>query len=323
MHSFIPTAPEFQDSLILKPATDCSSATPDVTVVTVCFNPLKAGRQELFTKNLESVQRQVGVTVEHLIIDGASTDGTMDSLKAFDNKHYDIRILSKTDSGLYEAMNRGIALAKGRYVAFLNSDDFYHDDNGLAASVKALDESGCSFSFAPILAKKPHGVSLRKPQHRLHKFFVFCVTRHPSMLFRLTDLIEIGGYNLAYRIAADYDMMLRLVAAGHKACFVNHCFATFVTGGFSTQDKNKELEIKEKIQMVRNVHLEAFGTKLSEQESEFIVLKGWYPRKYLSVYIASQKLISRAFCGLPQGVGYWIVSRFNYVKYYLKCLFAF
>ena len=321
MRSFIPTASEFQDSLILKPATDCSSATPDVTVVTVCFNPLKAGRQELFTKNLESVQRQVGVTVEHLIIDGASTDGTMDSLKAFDNKHHDIRILSKTDSGLYEAMNRGIALAKGRYVAFLNSDDFYHDDNGLAASVKALDESGCSFSFAPILAKKPHGVSLRKPQHRLHKFFVFCVTRHPSMLFRLTDLIEIGGYNLAYRIAADYDMMLRLVAAGHKACFVNHCFVTFVEGGFAMQ--NEELKFREKVEIIKNIHHEAFGVELSERETERIVGKCTYPRKYLHVYEKSQRLVANSFVNLPQSFLFRLVCRFNYVKYWLYCFLSF
>lgn len=321
MSSFVPSASEFQDSLILKPATDCSSATPDVTVVTVCFNPLKAGRQELFSRNLESVQRQAGVTVEHLIIDGASTDGTMDFLKAFDNKHHNLRILSKTDSGLYEAMNRGIALAKGRYVAFLNSDDYYHDDDGLAVSVRTLDESGCSFSFAPILAKKPHCVSLRKPQLRLHKFFVFCVTRHPSMLFRLTDLLEIGGYDQAYRVAADYDLMLRLVAAGHKACFVNHCFVTFVEGGFAMQ--NEELKFKEKVEIIRKAHREAFGVEFTDEEAESLVRNCTYPRKYLRVYEKSQRLVANSFVCLPQNVLFRLVRNFNYTKYWLSCFLSF
>ena len=322
----IPSPEDFQGDVILKPASDIAiRRDPIVTVVTVCFNPLKAGRQNIFAINLDSVQKQAGVVLEHLIIDGASSDGTLDFLMAFDNKCHDIRIFSKVDSGIYEAMNRGIALARGKFVIFLNSDDYYHRADGLALSLKALEESDCSFTFAPVLPKGPHTrfTHYHHPQRRLHKLFVTSVIPHPSMLYRRETLIEIGGYDQTYRLAADYDLTLRLISAGHKGCFVNHCFATFVTGGFSTQDKNKELEIKEKIQMVRNVHLEAFGTKLSEQESEFIVLKGWYPRKYLSVYIASQKLISRAFCGLPQGVGYWIVSRFNYVKYYLKCLFAF
>jgi len=142
-------------------------------------------------------------------------------------------------------------------------------------------------------------------------------------LYRRTALMEIGGFDQTYRIAADYDMTLRLITAGHKGYFVNHCFVTFVMGGLSTQDENKESDIREKIRLVRNAHCKAFETELSEEESEFLVTKGWYPRKYLSLYVASQKLVSHAFCGLPKGLNYQFVRRFNYIKYYLKCLFSF
>lgn len=309
------------DEVILKPAqANAVPKTPDVTVVTVCFNPFEAGRQELFVKNLDSVQRQTGVAVEHLIIDGASSDGTMDFLRQYGNKHHDMRILSKADAGIYEAMNRGIALARGKYVIFLNSDDYYHREDGLAVSMKALEESGCSFSFAPIFAWKSRGTSLRKPQHRLHKFFVFCVTRHPSMLFLRKDLIEICGYNQAYRIAADYDMMLRLIAAGRKACFVDYCFVTFVEGGYAMQDK--ELKFREKVEIIKNVHHEVFGVDFSEDEAERIVGKCVYPRKYLPVYVASQRLIKKSFVGLPQTIADRVLYHFNYLKYYLKCCFS-
>jgi len=326
MSSNIPSLEDFKGDLLQKNASEKAIETvPIVTVVTVCFNPLKAGRQELFAQNLDSVQKQTGVVLEHLIIDGASTDGTLDFLKAYDNKYHDIRILSKADSGIYEAMNRGIALARGKYVIFLNSDDFYHCSDGLSLSVKALEASDCSFVFAPVLPKGPHTrfTHYHHPQRRLHKIFVSSVIPHPSMLYRRTALMEIGGFDQTYRIAADYDMTLRLITAGHKGYFVNHCFVTFVMGGLSTQDENKESDIREKIRLVRNAHYKAFGTELSEEESEFLVTKGWYPRKYLSLYVASQKLVSHAFCGLPKGLNYQFVRRFNYIKYYLKCLFSF
>lgn len=326
MSSNIPSSEFFQGDVIWKPASDIATwKTPIVTVVTVCFNPLREGRQNLFALNLDSVQRQVGVPLEHLIIDGASSDGTLDFLSAFDNKCHDIRILSKDDSGIYEAMNRGIALARGKFVIFLNSDDYYHRADGLALSLKALEESDFSFTFAPVLPKGPHTrfTHYHHPQRRLHKLFISNTIPHPSMLYRRETLLEVGGYDQTYRLAADYDLTLRLISSGHKGCFVNHCFATFVTGGFSTQDKNKELEIKEKIQMVRNAHREAFGIELSEQESEVLVMKSRYPRKYLSVYVASQETLSHAFVGLPKGMGYQIVRRFNYYKYYLKCLLSF
>ena len=326
MSSNIPSLEEFKGDLLQKKASEKAIETvPIVTVVTVCFNPLKAGRQELFAQNLDSVQKQTGVVLEHLIIDGASRDGTLEFLKAYDNKYHDIRILSKADSGIYEAMNRGIALARGKYVIFLNSDDFYHCSDGLSLSVKALEASDCSFVFAPVLPKGPHTrfTHYHHPQRRLHKIFVSSVIPHPSMLYRRTALMEIDGFDQTYRIAADYDMTLRLITAGHKGYFVNHCFVTFVMGGLSTQDENKESDIREKIRLVRNAHYKAFGTELSEEESEFLVTKGWYPRKYLSLYVASQKLVSHAFCGLPKGLNYQFVRRFNYIKYYLKCLFSF
>jgi len=326
MSSNIPSLEDFKGDLLQKNASEKAIETvPIVTVVTVCFNPLKAGRQELFAQNLDSVQKQTGVVLEHLIIDGASTDGTLDFLKAYDNKYHDIRILSKVDTGIYEAMNRGIALARGKYVIFLNSDDFYHCSDGLSLSVKALEASDCSFVFAPVLPKGPHTrfTHYHHPQRRLHKIFVSSVIPHPSMLYRRAALMEIGGFDQTYRIAADYDMTLRLITAGHKGYFVNHCFVTFVMGGLSTQDENKESDIREKIRLVRNAHCKAFGTELSEEESEFLVTKGWYPRKYLSLYVASQKLVSHAFCGLPKSLNYQFVRRFNYIKYYLKCLFSF
>lgn len=318
MHNNVLSPEALECIVIEKPAQGkTSQEVPDVTVVTACLNALKAGRRELLLKNINSVQRQTGVTIEHIIVDGASTDGTLDILKHYRNTRHDIRILSKPDSGIYQAMNRGLALARGKYVIFLNTDDCYHNDEGLMLSVKALEESDCSFSFSPLLARKKKGTSVRKPQNRLHKFFVFCVTPHPSMMFRTADLVAVGGYDEDYHIAADYDAMLRLIVSGRKACFVDCCFATFVEGGFAMQ--NKEMNRREKSKIIRNVYREAFGVELSEGEADYVVRRCVYPRKHLSVYVASQELVRRSFVGLPQGLFDKLLRRFNYIKYYLKC----
>lgn len=321
MFSDIPSPEKFQGEVILKQASSTANQSiPDVTVVTVCFNPLKEGRRELFRKNLDSVQEQEGVIVEHLIIDGASTDGTLDFLASYNNHNQDIRILSQPDSGIYEAMNRGIALSRGQYITFLNSDDYYHKNDGLALSVKALQESGCSFSFAPILpAGSPFLHRLhRHPEQHLHRIFIFPTIPHQSMLYRRTTLVEVGGYDSSYRMGGDHDLTLRLIAAGHKGCFVDKAFVTFASGGFSTQDP--KLKLSEKIRRVKRFHQEVFGIELSDKETEKLVLHYRYPRRYLSIYVASQRMIDQTFVGVPQGFGQRILRCFNYWKYYLKCL---
>lgn len=323
MLSNIPSREELKGELFVKPAPSESSRTvPDVTVVTVCFNPLRAGRQKLFAGNLHSVQQQTGLNIEHLIIDGASSDGTMDFLKAYRNESHEIRVFSGKDSGIYDAMNRGIALARGKYVTFLNSDDHYHCADGLAVSLKALEESGASLSFAPILAQKASGkLRQRRPHRRLHKAFLFNVICHQSMLFRKSDLFAMGGYDLSYGIASDYDLMMRLIASGHKACFVNRCFVTFLEGGFAMQ--NKKRNMKEKAEITRNFHREAFGAELSAEEAWYLVSKCKYPRRYLHLFERSQRLASASFVNLPQSFFERFVRRFNYAKYWLRCFLSF
>lgn len=321
MSSNIPSAQTLQDKVLLKPGK-MSQASPAVTVVTVCFNPLKSGREELFSKNLHSVQQQTGVSVEHLIIDGASTDGTVEFLSKFKNDNYDIRILSKPDSGIYDAMNRGIALARGKYVIFLNTDDYYHRQDGLVRSVKALEGSGCAYTFAPI---SPSGSSFlhrlhRHPERHLHRVFLFCTIPHPSMLFLRSTLVEVDGYDCSYSLAADYDMMLRLIAVGHKVHFVDKSFVTFASDGFSR--KNRELNLQEKEHIVQNFHQKVFSIRLTDKETEMLVKHYRYPRRYLSVYVASQRMIAHTFVGVPQTLEQRIVQAFNYWKYYIKCLWG-
>ena len=319
--SRIPSIDELVDHLIIK----SPSGQPElgdnieVSVVTVCFNPLKAGRREVFLKNLDSVQAQEGVCIEHIIIDGDSSDGTLDWLKGYNNTKYDIRILSKADSGIYEAMNKAIALARGKYIIYLNSDDYFHNPCGMSVSVKRIEELQCDFSFAPIRFNDTsvHHHPQLNPHKRLHRFIVSWSFSHQSMLTSRSLLLRIDGFDTSYRSAADYDLLLRMIAAGAKGCFVPISFSTFSLGGFS--EYHQKLAIKECICSLQNFYKNFYSVEMTHQEVEYIIKHRVYPYKYINIYKQSQKLIRERFIGLHTGPIAWISRWFNYLKYYNKC----
>lgn len=293
----------------------------EVSVVTVCFNPLKAGRREVFLKNLESVQAQDGVRLEHLIVDGNSSDGTFDWLKEYNNTNYEIRILSKPDNGIYEAMNRAIVLARGKYIIFLNSDDYFHNPQGMASSVARIEEMKCDFTFAPIRFSDPsirHNPQLA-PQRRLHRFLISWSFSHQSMLTSRQLLLDIDGFDTSYRSAADYDLLLRMIEAGAKGCFVPLTFSTFTIGGFSFSEENAKLIEEECIRCLQRFYRDFYSVDMTYDEVAYIFQHRVYPRKYLNIYKQSQKLIRERFIGIPNGLIAWLSRWFNYIKYYQKC----
>jgi len=297
-----------------------AAACVDVSVVTVCFNPLKEGRKEVFQKNLDSVQAQTGVRLEHLVIDGASTDGTVEWLKAYRAEHHDLRILSLPDSGIYEAMNRGIALARGKYVIFLNSDDYFHNPRGMAASLAKIEAMQCDFTFAPVRFS-PSGIHRHAqlyPHRRLYRFLITWSFSHQSMLTSRAMLLKLDGFDTTYRSAADYDLLLRMIVDGAKGCFVPCTFTTFRLGGFSAD--NKQLALKECARSLQIFYREFYATEMTNDEVAYIIKHHAYPRKYLNIFKQSQQLIRERFIGIPGGPIAWLSRWFNYIKYYHKCL---
>ena len=294
----------------------------EVSVVTVCFNPLMAGRKDLFLKNLDSVQAQEGVCLEHLIIDGDSSDGTFEWLKRYKNTTYDIRIMSKADSGIYEAMNRAIALARGKYIIYLNSDDYFHNSRGMAFSVSRIEKLKCDFTFAPVRFSDP---SIRHnpqcdPQRRLYRFIISWCFSHQTMLTKRSLLLRLDGFDTSYKSAADYDLLLRMIIAGAKGCFVPLTFSTFSTGGFS--EDNYEDAVAECICSLQSFFKNFYFVEMSHEEVEYIFKRRIYPSKYIEIYKHSQKLIRERFIGIPKGPIIWLSRWFNYIKYYLKCRYS-
>lgn len=219
-------------------ASRMHEGSPDVTVITVVFNALNGAGEDALKACLDSVQNQTDIKIEHLIVDGASNDGTTEYISRYDNRNHPIVFISEPDKGIYDAMNKGIDLATGDYSIFLNSDDFFHNPIGMRESVKRLRETGCDFSYAPVIVVKNGNVFDALHSHADGRL-IFCSMpfSHQSMVSKTSSLRKVHGYdNRSYRSSADYDMILRMVFAGCTACYVDCTFATFRVGGFSAQN---------------------------------------------------------------------------------------
>jgi glycosyltransferase involved in cell wall biosynthesis len=176
-----------------------------ISVVTVCYNSVSTIEQTLV-----SVARQTHPDVEHIVIDGGSTDGTLDVLER--HRAGLAVVVSEPDRGLYDAMNKGWSRATGEVVGFLNADDSYASTDVLAAIATAFEESGTDAVYGDLELVDRAGNVVRVwrsgPFRRL-KYHLGWMTPHPATYVRKTLFERYGGFTLGLSISADYELMLR------------------------------------------------------------------------------------------------------------------
>lgn len=181
-----------------------------ISVVTVIFNNILT-----IHDSIDSVRNQNIYITEHLIIDGGSTDGTLQIIR--ENLTPGITLVSEPDNGIYDAMNKGIRLASGDIIGFLNSDDVYYDET-------VLDRVRAAFAADPTL-EIVYGDLVYVRQNNLDRVVrTWCsrpfdtkyfgdgqVPPHPSFFVKRKVLVETGGFDLQFKLAADYELMFRLL----------------------------------------------------------------------------------------------------------------
>jgi len=197
---------------------------PLVAIVTITFNLMKAGREKYFRQNLESVRNQTYEKIEHIIIDGASTDGTVDLIKEYADKGW-IKYISEPDTGIYDAMNKGVKMAKGKYIAFLNSDDFYHNPDAVKLSVEALEREQADFSYADYSAI--YDADTRTMKGDINTFLYTMPFGHPTMFSKVSVIRSENGFNETYKVAADYDLIVRLILKDYRGIYIDANLMSF------------------------------------------------------------------------------------------------
>lgn len=178
-----------------------SPGAPLVTVVTVVLN----GAEHL-DQTIRSVRDQSYTNIEYLVIDGGSTDGTLDIVR--DHAEGIDYWLSEPDRGIYEAMNKGLALARGELIGLLNAGDYYEQDAIAAAVATWRRHGGPGICYGhTYLLQEDLGLRYEYPASNEHwRGMGFC---HPAMFCHRETYRELGEYDLRYRLAADYDFILR------------------------------------------------------------------------------------------------------------------
>ena len=185
-----------------------------ISIITVTYN---CGH--VLDNCLDSVAKQSYDSVEHIVIDGASIDGTLDILEAH---HSQLAMLvSEPDGGIYDAMNKGLALASGDIVGFLNADDFYASDDVLRRVTKIFEEyhllDAC---YADLIYTGQIDTSHTVRFWQSDDFVPGAFSRgwcppHPTFFVRRSVYKRFGGFDLTYRLASDVELMMRFLEV-HK-----------------------------------------------------------------------------------------------------------
>ncbi len=204
---------------------------PLISVVTVVYN----GKENL-EQTIKSVLNQTYRNVEFIVIDGGSTDGTLDIIKKYtDQIDYWV---SEPDSGIYDAMNKGASLCTGDYVAFLNADDWYNADT-IQSVVSALAETDAAYIFGNVDIYDK-GVFEFTLKERLKEYKIKMPFGHPS-LFVLKKYLLTNPFDTQYKVVADYNFVLGLIKQNLPHHYIDKSLVNFRAGGISsTSNYDKE-----------------------------------------------------------------------------------
>jgi len=256
---------------------------PFLSVITVSFNSVKT-----IGDTLQSLREQTCDDFESIVIDGGSSDGTQQKVESY--RDVVGLFVSEKDRGIYDAMNKGIAQASGRYLAFLNSDDTYFPET--VALVKAVAEKG-SIIYGNILKERQLGNEIlsRKEKPNLDLMPKTMGVFHPATFIPKALFEKYGGYDLRFHHAADYHWLLRAFMEEESFDYLDKNLAKFRLGGVSSfscdsykesaqiQDELKTGHHEEMLALFQKCLREAPRKKLFGKLSEWPLIGSVYRHK--------------------------------------------
>lgn len=175
-----------------------------ITVITICYNSAQTIR-----RTLESVASQTYSNLEYIVVDGGSTDGTLAILDEF--RDAIDKVICEPDSGIYDAMNKGVSMATGDWIHILNSDDYYPSAGVLQNAVLMLDPHRTNY-FLMWREFADGSRDLQNWNYQRWRLFVSAFLPHPALIISREQYEVVGLYDTRYKIAGDHDMILRLTA---------------------------------------------------------------------------------------------------------------
>ena len=204
-----------------------------ISIITATYNSEMTVRD-----TIESILSQDYPDIEYIIIDGASTDETVEIIKSYESKI--AKFISEPDRGMYDAMNKGIQLATGDVIGILNSDDFYADSNVISNVVNSLRESRTDSIFGDLVYVSSHNLTkitrYYSSAHFHPRLFAYgWMPAHPTFFVKRWAYEQYGLFQTDYKIAADYELLTRFLARHQLSyTYLPMVMVRMRTGGAST-----------------------------------------------------------------------------------------
>lgn len=184
-----------------------------ITIITVCYQSAAT-----LADTLASVKAQTYAHIEHLLVDGGSSDGSVAMIQAYAAEQgvESVKWISEKDQGLYDAMNKGLAMSSGDWVGFLNADDFFADKEVVARIVASLESSKADCIYSDLVYVHPQNTRQivrrwKSGQCSPQAFLWGWMPPHPTFYVKKAIYDRLGGYRLDMGSAADYELMLRFL----------------------------------------------------------------------------------------------------------------
>lgn len=209
-----------------------------ISIITVCYNA-----EDTISDTIESVLSQDYKDVEYIIVDGKSTDRTLEIIQSIKNR---IKLISEKDQGIYDAMNKGINTASGDVIGILNADDVYKNSQVLTEVMDAF-KANVSIVYGDIEYVKYNDLSkvVRKWKagvFRSGKFKWGWMPPHPGFFIKKSCYESFGLFNLNLSTSADYELMLRMLEVHHLSChYISKTITSMRVGGASNSSLKNRL----------------------------------------------------------------------------------
>lgn len=215
-----------------------------ISVITVTYNSAKT-----IADTLNSVASQTYSNIEHIVVDGASTDATLALVR--NHRNQNIRLVSEPDKGIYDAMNKGLALATGEVVGFLNSDDYYADSLVLEKIAAVFQDESVEASYADLVYVSQDNSCVvrywRSKPFASGDFAKGWCPAHPTFYVRKLVIQHLGLFDQSFKAGVDVEFMMRYLERGQvRAVYIPHTLVRMRLGGASNQSwKNVLLQNRE------------------------------------------------------------------------------